>query len=257
MSNEMSPERKNRKDDSSSIWLGVVLILVGIVFFAQRFGNFELHNWWALFILIPAFSSFGSAVSMWYRDRKFHIGVWSTLYGGVFPLLVALMFLFDFDWGLYWPLFVIVGGFGMMISGLPFPRPKDVKVPTALLKHRAWPFFIGLSATLLGVTFLGRSLDLYDLTTIIPFEHWWGVFILIAALGGVFTGLALLVGGHSFWLAMINFAGAFAAGMAGVVAVLNLDWRLMNMVTPAILILAGLALLVGFGSKKGPDGTEI
>ena len=251
MSDEMST--KNKNDNSSSIWTGAVLIMVGFVFLAQQFGSFTLRNWWALFILIPAFSSFATAITMWQKDKKFHVGVWSTLYGGVFPLLVALMFLFDFDWGLYWPLFVIVGGVGMMISGLPFPRPQDVRVPDALLKHRAWPFFIGLSGTLLGVTFLGRNLDLFDLTTLIPFENWWGVFILIAALGGIFTGLALLLGRHSFWLAAINFAGAFAAGWAGVVAILNLDWNMMNMVTPVILILAGLALLIGFGDKKGSD----
>ncbi|HKJ26784.1 MAG TPA: hypothetical protein VJ965_04020, partial [Anaerolineales bacterium] len=86
-----------------------------------------------------------------------------------------------------------------------------------------------------------------------PFEQWWGVFILLAALGGLFTGLMLLVGRHSIWLVAINFAAAFAAGTAGVVAILNLNWGLMNMVTPVILILAGLALLVGFGDKKGPD----
>ena len=251
MSDDISKNHGN--DDSSSVWVGVVLILVGAVFLAQQFGSFSLDNWWALFILIPAFSAFASAITMWRKDKKFHVGVWSTLYGGLFPLLVALMFLFELEWGLYWPVFVIVPGIGMMISGLPFPRPADVKVPSALLKHRAWPFFIGLSATLLGFTFLGRNLDLYDLTTLIPFEQWWGIFILIPAFGGLFTGLSLLLGRHSIWLVIINFAGAFAVGMAGVVAILELDWKLMNMVTPVVLILAGLALLVGFGDKKGPE----
>ena len=90
-------------------------------------------------------------------------------------MMVALMFLFDFDWRTYWPIFVIVPGIGTMISGLPFSRPEDVKVPAALLRHRPWPFFIGLSATLLGITFLGRRLELFDLTQLLPFENWWGV----------------------------------------------------------------------------------
>ncbi|HKJ26002.1 MAG TPA: hypothetical protein VJ965_00065, partial [Anaerolineales bacterium] len=162
MSNELQPKQK--KSDPGSAWVGIVLVLLGIIFFAQQIGDFTFHNWWALFILIPFFSSIGTAFSMWRRDGRFHIGVWSTLYGGLMPLLVALIFLFDLSWGLYWPVFVIVPGIGVMISGLPFPRPDDVKVPTALLKHRAWPFFIGLSATLLGIIFLGRNLDLYDLT---------------------------------------------------------------------------------------------
>ena len=190
---------------------------------------------------------------MWRRDEKFHIGVWSTFYGGLFPLMVALMFFFDLDWGKYWPIFVILPGFGTMISGLPFPRPKDINVPTALLRHRPWPLFIGLSALLLGLTFLGRNLNLYDATTLIPFDNWWGVFILIAALGGLVTGLLLLIGRHPWILVVINFVGAAAIGLAGLIAILELNWNLMNMVTPILLILIGIGLLVGFGSRKGPE----
>lgn len=252
MSND-TVENKPKKTGSDSLWLGVVLIVLGAIFFAQQFGNFKLHNWWAIFILIPAFSAFAAGIRMWQKDRRFHFGVWSTFYGGVFPLMVALMFLFDLDWGLYWPVFVIVPGIGTMISGLPFPRPQDIKVPAALLQHRPWPLFIGLSATLLGITFLGNNLDLFDLTEFIPFDNWWGVFILIAALGGIGTALALLIGRHSIWLVAINFAGALAAGAAGIIAILDLDWNLMELVGPAILILIGLALLVGFGNKKGPQ----
>jgi hypothetical protein len=254
--NDTSINQKPKQSDSGSVWFGLVLIILGIVFLAQRYGDFELRNWWALFILIPVFSSFASAIKMYQKAGKLHYGVWTTLYGGLMPLLVALMFLFDLDWGLYWPVFVIVAGFGMFLSGLPFPSPEDIKVPDALLLHRWWPFFIGLSGTLLGITFLGRNLETFDLTTLIPFENWWGIFILIAAMGGVLTGLALLIGQYSIWLVIINFAGAFATAMAGIVAVMNLDWNLMNMVAPVILILAGLALLVGFGGKKGSRGSD-
>jgi hypothetical protein len=248
-----SEEKKSKKSDPGSAWFGLFLIVLGIIFLAQQFGDFELHNWWAIFILIPAFSAFGSSFRMWQKSGQFHFGVWSTFYGGLFPLMVALMFFFDLDWGDYWPIFVILPGFGTMISGLPFARPEDVKVPTALLRHRPWPFFIGLSALLLGITFLGRNLDLYDATTLIPFENWWGIFILIAAMGGLITGLLLLFGQHSWILVVINFAGAAAVGLAGVIAVFDMDWNLMNMITPVILILIGIGLLVGFGKRKGPE----
>jgi len=244
---------KPKKRDPGSAWFGIALIFLGIIFFAQQFGNFKFYNWWAVFILIPAFSAFGGAFRMWQKSGKFHIGVWSTLYGGLFPLLVALMFLFDLDWGKYWPLFVIVPGFGTLISGLPFPRPEDVKVPTALLRHRPWPFFIGLSALLLGITFLGKNLELFDLTTLVPFDNWWGVFVLIAALGGLATAILLLIGQHSWILVAINLAGAAAVGTVGIIALYELDWNLMEMVGPVILILVGLGLMVGFGSRKGPE----
>lgn len=252
MSND-KPSVRERKPDSGSAWFGLALIIIGIIFFAQQLGDFQFNNWWAVFILIPAFSAFGSSFRMWQKSGKFHFGVWSTFYGGLFPLMVALMFFFDLDWGKYWPVFVILPGFGTMISGLPFPRPEDIKVPTALLRHRPWPFFIGLSALLLGITFLGRNLNLFEATDLIPFENWWGVFILIPALGGILTAVLLLIGRHSWVLVLINLAGAAAVGLAGFIAIRELDWDMMNMITPVLFILIGIGLLVGFGSRKGPE----
>ncbi len=250
-----TPEKANKKPEKSggSGWVGFMLIVLGIIFLAQQFGSFTFRNWWAIFILIPAFSAFGGAFNMWRRDGMLHFGVWSAFYGGLFPLAVALMFLFDLDWGLYWPIFIILPGFGTLISGLPFSRPQDVKVPTALLQHRPWPFFIGLSALLLGILFLGRNLDLFDARELIPFENWWGVFILIASIGGLVTAIQLAIGQHSIVLVLVNLAAAAAVAMAGIVAILELDWRLMDMVVPVILILVGIGLLVGFGSRRGPD----
>ena len=34
---------------------GVALIVIGVIFLVANTTNFHLHNWWALFILIPAF----------------------------------------------------------------------------------------------------------------------------------------------------------------------------------------------------------
>lgn len=245
-------EKKAKRRDPGSAWFGMALITLGIIFFAQQLGDFRLNNWWAIFILIPAFSAFGTSFNMWRKSGQFHFGVWSTFYGGLFPLMVALMFFFNLDWGKYWPVFVILPGFGTMLSGLPFPRPEDIKVPTALLRHRPWPFFIGLSALLLGITFLGRNLDLFDTTSLIPFENWWGVFILIAAFGGLVTAVLLIIGQHSWILVGVNLAGGAAVGMAGLIAIFEWDWNLMEMVMPVILILIGIGLLVGFGSRKGP-----
>ena len=247
MGNDVSFEN-NRGRGSGSF--GFILILLGLIFLAQQVGNFSFDNWWALFILIPALSAFGSGFRMWQRDGKFHYGVFSTFYGGMFPLLVALIFLFNLDWGTYWPLFVIVGGFGTMISGFSFARPADVKVPEALLRHRPWPFFIGLAAFLLGLTFLGNTMGLIDLTAYIPFENWWGVFVLIGALGGFVSAILLYMGRHPTFLVLLSLAGGAAATLVGVIALLELDWRLMNMVTPIILILAGVGLLFGLGRRS-------
>jgi len=229
---------------------GFILILLGIILLAQRIGGFSFENWWALFILIPAFSAIGTAIGLWQKDGRFHFGVWSTFYGGLFPLLVAVMFLFNLDWGTYWPLFVILGGFGMFLSGFPFSRPEDVKVPDMLLRHRPWPLFIGLGALLLGSAFLGQNMGWLNIAAIVPFENWWGIPILIASLGGFGTALMLYLKGHPNFMVMINLAAGAAAGLPAVIAILNLDWRYMNFITPIILILAGLGLLFGLGRRK-------
>ena len=54
-----------------------------------------------------------------------------------------------------------------------------------------------------------------------------GVPLAIAAIGGLVTGILLLVGQHSLILVAINFAGAAAIGMVGIIAVYELDWNLM------------------------------
>ena len=35
-------------------------------------------------------SAFCTAIGLWQRDKRFHFGVWSSFYGGIFPLLVAV-----------------------------------------------------------------------------------------------------------------------------------------------------------------------
>ena len=50
-----------RHDGPNMAWIpGLVLIGIGLVFLLNNFTDFELHNWWALFILIPAFASLGN-----------------------------------------------------------------------------------------------------------------------------------------------------------------------------------------------------
>ena len=123
-------------------------------------------------------------------------------------------------------------------------------MPRALLGHRPWPFFIGLAALLLGLTFLGRNLGVYDLTAFIPFDNWWGVLILIASLGGFGTAILLYIGRQANILVLSSLAGGAIVALVGVIAILDLNWELMNLVTPIILILAGIGLLFGLGRRN-------
>jgi hypothetical protein len=242
--------QEERDRSPRSIFFPLALIAVGVIFFLQQVSDFRLENWWALFILIPAISSFAAAFRLWQRNGYFSFSVYTTFYGGLFPLLVAIIFLLDLDWGDYWPLFVILGGISFMNGGIPVRGPKEEKIPQALIRHRPWSFFIGLSATLLGVTFQLRNLGIIENLPFLPFDNWWGVFILIPALGGLVTAGMLLAGGHSPILALLNLAAAVLVAFVGFVALYNMDWNLINMAFPILLIVVGNGLIVGFKGKS-------
>lgn len=237
----MSSETKKPRGNITG---ALILIGLGVYFLLQQLGILSLQNWWALFILIPVFGAAGSAFAIWNRAGRLTYAGWTTLYGGAFPLAVALIFLLELDWGDYWPVFIILGGLGSLLNSMPFPQSEDVTIPESLLFHRGWSFFIGLGALVLGFGFLGLNLGWFETVPYILFRQWWGVPILIAALGGLFTAARLMLAGKSFWLVGLNIGAAFAAGLTGVIAIFEMDWGTMQYVAPALLVLAGIALVM-------------
>lgn len=92
-------------------WGGLALVGVGIVLLLRQTGLLAFDfNWWALFILIPAFATFYQAWNLYRTTEQFSRRVRSMLVGGSMMALVAIMFLFNLSWGTYWPLFLIGGG---------------------------------------------------------------------------------------------------------------------------------------------------
>jgi hypothetical protein len=77
-----------------------------------------------------------------------------------------------------------------------------------------------------------------------------GVIILILALGGLATAFFLLMSRHSILLAVQNLTASADIAFTGIVALYNLDWQLINLTFPFILILVGIWLIVGFGARK-------
>ena len=101
-------------------WIaGGVLILIGIVFIVRNLTGLELHNWWALFILIPALGSLATAWQTFEKnDRRFTAASRGPLVGGVVLLAVAAIFLFSLDWAIAWPFLLILGGAGLLVTSL-------------------------------------------------------------------------------------------------------------------------------------------
>lgn len=97
---------------------GVILIGIGAFFLINNFTDFHLNNWWALFILIPAFGSMGNFMRAYRKDGRLSGEARGSLIGSLVLFFVASIFLFELDWGTVWPVFLIIGGIGALLSGL-------------------------------------------------------------------------------------------------------------------------------------------
>jgi hypothetical protein len=98
-------------------WIpGLVLITLGLIFLAANLWNFELDNWWALFILIPAFGNFSSAFEKRQRHGRWTQGARSALGWGVFFVIISATFLFNIPWSLMWPVLLILLGVGFILN---------------------------------------------------------------------------------------------------------------------------------------------
>jgi hypothetical protein len=113
-------ERRRARAMGGGAWIGgAVLILLGVIFLMQNAGMIILHNWWALFILLPAIGSF---VTAWNAYRinggRFSAAVRGSLIGGLILTLIAAFFLVDLEWGKLWPLVLILIGIGALFNAL-------------------------------------------------------------------------------------------------------------------------------------------
>jgi len=118
-----TPPPENPQDHrlaNTSGWIGgAVLILLGVVFLLQNVSDFELHNWWALFILIPAAGAFSRAWTTYQSEGgRFTSQARGSLFGGVILLMVAAAFLFSLNWSLLFPVLLMLAGASLLINGM-------------------------------------------------------------------------------------------------------------------------------------------
>lgn len=233
---------KPKKKNSGVVW-GLILIIGGLILLGQQLGWLgPRYNWWALFILAPALASFGSAFTTLQNTGKFGAMVRAGLGGGIVLLTLALMFLFGLDWAVCWPLMVLAGGLSIFLEGI---SGKEVEGVGGILNIGLW---IGLGIIFLGAGFLLMNLDIYDIAAVFGKYRWWAVAILIPGLGALLGGLvsagqAGRYSGTAFGLTMFGLATL----AVGVVALVGVSWEIL---TPTLLILAGLAILFGIFRKK-------
>ena len=124
---EQNERRRRSKSDWDFGWngrsggprwmTGLILILLGFIFLAGNLTGFQLDNWWALFILIPAVQSLSRA---FYRIRDGGLGGKATrdLFWGGFFVLLSAAFLVGINFSVAWPAFLILAGLGMLFRAL-------------------------------------------------------------------------------------------------------------------------------------------
>jgi hypothetical protein len=100
-------------------WIGgAILILLGVAFLLQSLGLPFLANWWALFILIPAFWAFVAAWESYQNNGRLTRGGAGSLAGGVLLTILALAFLLNLNIGLFLPVLLIVAGLVLLGTAL-------------------------------------------------------------------------------------------------------------------------------------------
>ena len=110
---------EKRGGGANMAWVpGLVLMAIGAIFLLNNFTDFQLDNWWALFILIPAFGSLGNFWRVYRSHGRMSSDARGSLIGALILFFVAAIFLFGWNWGTVWPFFLIIAGLGALLSGL-------------------------------------------------------------------------------------------------------------------------------------------
>lgn len=108
-----------RADRRAGGWVwGVLLIALGALFMLQNAGYLtSLSNWWALFILLPAFGSFSTGWGAYQRNG----GEWTReafgpMLAGLLLLGLTAVFFFGLNLSLFGPLLLIGAGLLLLFS---------------------------------------------------------------------------------------------------------------------------------------------
>uniref|UniRef100_UPI00261566E1 LiaF transmembrane domain-containing protein n=1 Tax=Oleiagrimonas sp. TaxID=2010330 RepID=UPI00261566E1 len=107
--------------------VGVVVIAIGLYLLLDNLGVhmpfLRYHNWWAAFILIGAIGPIMQAMGRYRASGRFDGMVARHALTALVIVSVALMFLLDLSWNIWWPIFIIYGGCWMLLK--PPPSYED------------------------------------------------------------------------------------------------------------------------------------
>ena len=122
--NEIHPSQPAPVHRIGAVIGGIILVGIGLIFLLRNLGLFYfdffyIRNWWALFILLGTAGAWASAWHIYEANgHRITPAVTGPFIGGMFPLAVALIFLFQLNWGTIWPVFLIIAGAAVLVQSL-------------------------------------------------------------------------------------------------------------------------------------------
>jgi hypothetical protein len=154
-----------RQNNNSSVVAGVILIVLGLVFFGITQGAFNLDwgNFWPIFPMIGGAIVLFQALYAQNSERRAGL-----VLGGSIPFLIGVFFfsitlgLFSWsDMGILWPVFPLIVGVAFwaayFVSGL---RQRGYFIP-AIVLTLVGMVFLGITLTSVGYGILGKLWPLF------------------------------------------------------------------------------------------------
>jgi hypothetical protein len=202
------------------IAVGLMFLLVGALL--SFLTLVPLTNWWSLFILFPGLILLGSGVILARAlGGRNVVALWIAGVGLV-VITVAAMFLLGADWGMWWPLMLIVPGAALGLLGTAYVGWAAAR---PWVRMHLW---LGADVMILGLVFLSNNFCRNAiLAAWYPF-HWWGMFILMPGLGAFYNAAYAVRSGYDgrHWVVRSLAAFGLAACAVTLATFLNAGWEL-------------------------------
>lgn len=173
----MNPDRPRT---GNLITGSLILVVYSLFFLLRSLHVINVTNWWAIFILIPAFSAIGNLWDEINLQKSFSFSHISAISGVLFPLVITLIFFLNFSWVEWYPLLILIAGLILLLSAFLQDRSALGIFARSL---RGWFISGGLAVLLVGILVFFFNPLMVDPRPIPPF--WLGSALLLLASGSL------------------------------------------------------------------------